>query len=123
MSEPFETARDRHVGARVAARYQLVMTVAVALLGGLGGGAEEFADSCPRDLFAAGCGDGVDDLSFATCSCEGGSFEEVFLDGSFVAGVGFVVLEPCGEFVGVVEDVLDRAWHQVPRNLSRARMA
>ncbi len=38
---------------------------------------------------------------------EGGAFEEVFLDGALVGGIGFVVLEACGEFVGVVEDVLD----------------
>jgi hypothetical protein len=49
--------------------------------------------------------------------------EPVFLDGAFVAGFGFVVLETGGEFVGVVEDVLDRSGHQVSRNLSRAGMA
>ena len=47
----------------------------------------------------------------------------VMLDGALVCWIGFVVLEPCGEFVGVVEDVLDRAGHQVSRNLSRAGMA
>ncbi len=54
----------------------------------------------------------------------GGSFEEVFLDWTLVAWFGFVVLEPLCEFVGVVEDLLDRSGHRGHlRNSSRAGMA
>ena len=51
------------------------------------------------------------------------AFEEVFRDRAFVAGFRFVILEACCEFVGVVENVLDRARHQFSRNLLGAGMA
>jgi hypothetical protein len=71
----------------------------------LGGGAEEFADALPGDALGAG---GVDDLTLASCSGEGGSFEEVFLDGTFVTGQEFVALDSLCELLGVVEELLDR---------------
>ena len=74
--------------------------VAVALLCCLGGRPEEFADALPGHVLRTG----VDDLSFAACSCEGRVFEEVFLDGALVARFWFVVLEAGGELVGVVDD-------------------
>jgi hypothetical protein len=50
-----------------------------------------------------------------------GALDQVLLDGSFVAGLGVVVLEPLGEFVGVVEDLLDRSRHgHGSRNLVEA---
>jgi hypothetical protein len=78
---------------------------------------------CQDTFLARAAGDGVDDLSFAARSGERGALEDVILDGPFVAGLWFIVLEAGGEFVGVVEDVLDRAGHQVSRNLSLAGMA
>ena len=89
----------------------------------MGGRPEEFTDPLPGHVLGAGRDDCVDDLSFAACSCECGALEEVLLDGALVGRVGFVVLEPLSELVGVVEDVLDRAGHQVSRNLSRGCMA
>lgn len=61
----------------------------------------------PGDAFGSCCSDGVDDLSFALSPVESCPFEEIFLDGAFVVGLGFVVLEPLSEFVGMVEDLLD----------------
>lgn len=61
---------------------------AVALLRRLGGRAEEFADALPGDALGAGCGDGVDDLSFTSGAGKCGAFEEVFLDRTLVGGSG-----------------------------------
>jgi hypothetical protein len=46
-------------------------------------------------------------LLFAAGASDDGALEEVFLDRNLFGVVGVKVLEALGEFVGVVEDVLD----------------
>ncbi len=116
----FMASRPRSGGRAISARGD---DASIALLCGLGRRPEEVADSLPGHVLGASSDDCVDDLSFATRSCESSAFEEVLLNRSFIRGFGFVVLEACRELVGVVEDVLDRAGHQVSRNLSRAGRA
>ncbi len=97
---------------------------AVALLGCLGGGAEEGADLLPGDAGGSGLCNGVEDLLFGSGSGDDGALEEVLLNGDLGGFVRVEVLEAVCEFVGVVEDVLDRARHgDHLMNLGRAGMA
>ena len=51
--------------------------------------------------------DSVEELLFAAGAGDDGALEEVLLDGDLFGLVGVEVVEALGEFVGVVEDVLD----------------
>ena len=55
----------------------------------------------------AGVDHGVHDLLFAAGAGDYGALEEVFLDRKLVGVIWIEVFEALGEFVGVVEDVLD----------------
>ena len=97
---------------------------AVSLLCCLGGGAEEGADLLPGDAGGSGLRNRVEDLLFGSGSCDDGALEEVLLDGGLGGFVRVEVLEAVCEFVGVVEDVLDRTGHSDHlMNLGRAGMA
>jgi len=72
----------------------------------LGGGAEYLANQLPGHTLGAGRCHRVDDLAFSSSAGDGRPFEEVLLDGPSVSGLRFVVLEPLGETVAVVEDLL-----------------
>jgi hypothetical protein len=79
----------------------------VALLCGLRRGAENGADSLPRQS-GASCGDdGVDELLLAAGASNDGALQKMFLDRDLFGEVGVEVLETLGELIGVVEDVLD----------------
>jgi hypothetical protein len=79
----------------------------VALLRSLGRGADERADLLPRHTGRARVCDCVYKLMLGTRSCDDGALEDVFLDRDLDGLIGVEVLEAQGEFVGVVEDVLD----------------
>lgn len=53
----------------------------------------------------------VDHLGFTAGSCQRCASQEILLHRNLVAFARFIVLEPLGKFVGLVEYVLDRAWH------------
>lgn len=92
---------------------------AVALLGGLGGGAN--TDALPGHTLGASGGHRLDDLTLATSPGKGGALQQVLLDGSLVVGAGLLVLEPLGELVSVVEDLLDGLRHQGLQKLRSGR--
>ena len=85
--------------------------MAVTLLGCLGGGAEESADLLPCDAGGSGLRYSFDELLLRTGSCDDGTLEEVLLDGNLDGLVRVELFEAAGEFVGVVEDVLNRTGH------------
>jgi hypothetical protein len=98
--------------------------VRVALLRGLSRGPEQFPDPSPRQTAGPRCFDGFDNLSFGPGAGQRGPTKQVLGHGGLISGVGFVVLEPFGEFVGVVKDFLDGSGHgHHRRNLLRAGMA
>jgi hypothetical protein len=85
--------------------------VSVALLRSLRRRAKQLTDALPGQPLASGSGNCFDDLTFTARPGDRGALDEVLLDRAFVTGLGVVVLEPLGEFVGVVEDLLDRSRH------------
>ena len=97
---------------------------AVPLLGGLRGRSEQLPDAAPGESFGASSGDCEADLTLGPGALDDGPLEDVLADGAFIVCCWVVVLEAAGELVGVVENLLDRSWHQDHlRNLARAGMA
>jgi len=75
-------------------------------LRGLGRDAELGTDALPREPCAARGTNGVCDLTLATGMRQSRPTQEVLGNAVFVFWRGLVVLEPLGELVGVVKDVL-----------------
>ncbi len=103
---------------------QLFGDCSVALLCRLRGGPQQLANLRPWDSRGTCRYHCIEDLAFAASTCQSGVFEKIFLDGSFVAFCGFLVLESFRQFVGVIEDLLNRSWHQrLLNNLGLASIA
>ena len=96
----------------------------VALVGGLRGCPEQGTDASPGDAFGAWCPNGFEDKAFAAGPAALCPLEEVLTNGDVILVFGVEVIEPLGEFVGVVKVFLDRSWHSDhPRNVWRAGIA
>jgi len=74
-----------------------------------GGGSQQLADLDPPDSRGSCRHHGIDGLAFATSPRQCGALEQVFLDGSFLAFCWLVALESFRQFVGVIQDLLDRS--------------
>ncbi len=64
-------------------------------------------DLLPGQAGCASVGDRVDQLLFTASASDDGALEEVLLERDVGGMFGIEVVEALGEFVGVVEDVLD----------------
>lgn len=81
----------------------------VALSGNFAGGSDEDADGSPREALLASTAHNLEKVplglgAFRDCSTEHTDSISVGL----IGGVGLVVLEPCGQLIGVCQDLSPR---------------
>jgi len=96
----------------------------VPLLCSLSRDAKFCANTLPGHPGAPGDLNGFTDLALTSGPSQGSAAQEMLGNTDLVLRNGVVVLEPLGELVGVVEDVLYRSGHRGHlKNLERAVMA
>ena len=79
---------------------------------GLSAGADQGSDCRPGQLGRAGLAHGLDEVAFGLRALHHRRPQRRDRRIELVTGVRLVVLEPCSQLVGVLQDLLNAAWRQ-----------